>query len=119
MRLRALMMLGSLALAGSANAQEIVCPDTGLPISQDPGCWARQNERAAQQQQVLQQPPQPTGYWETTWGAIAPSPVGGVLGTALGASSKEEAEQRALADCKAKGGGRARLISLITINARS
>ncbi len=54
-----------------------------------------------------QQPaaPQPTGYWEKTWGAIAPSPVGGVLGTAVGASSKEEAERIALADCKAKGGG--------------
>ena len=57
------------------------------------------------QQPAEQQPPQPTGYWEKTWGAIAPSPVGGVLGTALGASSKEEAERLALADCKAKGGG--------------
>ena len=54
-----------------------------------------------------QQPaaPQPTGYWEKTWGAIAPSPVGGVLGAALGASSKGEAERIALEDCKAKGGG--------------
>ena len=54
-----------------------------------------------------QQPaaPQPTGYWEKTWGAIAPSPVGGVLGTAVGASSKEEAERIALEDCKTKGGG--------------
>jgi hypothetical protein len=53
-----------------------------------------------------QQPaaPQPTGYWEKTWGAIAPSPVGGVLGTALGTRSKEEAERIALADCKNKGG---------------
>lgn len=53
----------------------------------------------------VQQPPQPTGYWEKTWGAIAPSPAGGILGTALGASSKEEAERLALADCKQKGGG--------------
>ncbi|QDH71350.1 DUF4189 domain-containing protein [Marilutibacter alkalisoli] len=61
-----------------------------------------------QQQQMQQQspqPPEPTGWWETTWGAIAPSPVGGVLGTAVGASSKEEAERSALEDCKAKGGG--------------
>ncbi len=49
--------------------------------------------------------PQPSGYWEKTCGAIAPSPKGGVLGTALGASSKQEAERRALADCNAKGGG--------------
>lgn len=57
------------------------------------------------QQQMQQQPPQPTGYWETTWGAIAPSPVGGVMGVAVGASSKEEAENIALTECKAKGGG--------------
>lgn len=57
------------------------------------------------QQAPQQRPPQPTGYWEKTWGAIAPSPVGGVLGTALGASSKEEAERLALQDCKQKGGG--------------
>ncbi|WP_190238574.1 DUF4189 domain-containing protein [Marilutibacter maris] len=66
-----------------------------------------------QQQQMQQQlpppPPQPTGWWETTWGAIAPSPVGGVIGEALGASSKEEAERTALADCEAKGGGACRV----------
>lgn len=56
-------------------------------------------------QQRPQQPPQPSGWWETTWGAIAPSPVGGVLGVALGASSKEEAERLALEDCSVKGGG--------------
>lgn len=51
-----------------------------------------------------QQPPRPTGYWETTWGAIAPSPISGVLGTAVGASSKAEAERSALSDCQRKGG---------------
>ncbi|MCF7221663.1 DUF4189 domain-containing protein [Marilutibacter chinensis] len=65
-----------------------------------------------QQQQMQQQlpppPPQPTGWWETTWGALAPSPVGGVLGAAVGASSKEEAERLAIADCEAKGGGACR-----------
>lgn len=51
-----------------------------------------------------QAPPQPTGYWVKTWGAIAPSPKGGILGTAVGADSKAEAERLALADCKKKGG---------------
>ena len=37
-------------------------------------------------------------------GAIAPSPEGGVLGTAVGAKNKHEAERQALADCQAKGG---------------
>ncbi len=67
-----------------------------------------QSPRPAQQSA----PPQPSGYWEKTWGAIAPSPAGGILGTALGASSKQEAERRALADCKTKGGGGACLVEI-------
>ena len=54
--------------------------------------------------QPQQMAPQPTGWWEKTWGAIAPSPKGGVLGTAIGAKSKREAERLALADCQSKGG---------------
>lgn len=50
------------------------------------------------------QAPRPTGYWQKTWGAIAPSGLDAVLGTAVGAKSRKEAEQLALADCKAKGG---------------
>ncbi|QDH71345.1 DUF4189 domain-containing protein [Lysobacter alkalisoli] len=65
----------------------------------------RQGYMNSQQQMQQPLPPQPTGWWETTWGAIAPSPVGGVLGTAVGAKSEKEAERLALADCKAKGGG--------------
>lgn len=71
----------------------------GPGVAPTPLCYWKSG---AEGQQV---PAQPTGYWEKTWGAIAPSPVGGVLGTAVGASSKEEAERIALADCKAKGGG--------------
>lgn len=60
-----------------------------------------------------QSPPRgPIGYWETTWGAIAPSPVGAVLGTAVGAPSKEEAERLALEDCKVKGGTACRVIAV-------
>ena len=95
-------MVGLLVFGASVSAQEVVnSPDyharhnAGSVYYQGPG------QQPAQQQP----PPQPTGYWEKTWGAIAPSPKGGVLGTALGASSKEEAERLALEDCKAKGGG--------------
>lgn len=56
------------------------------------------------QSPAVHQPAKPTGYWEKTWGAIATSEKGGALGTAVGASSKAEAEQLAFADCKAKGG---------------
>lgn len=55
-------------------------------------------------QQSADPSPQPSGYWQKTWGAIAPSGRDAVLGTALGAGSKEEAEKQALADCRAKGG---------------
>ncbi|WP_242162771.1 DUF4189 domain-containing protein [Lysobacter sp. M15] len=103
-----LLVLSLLSVWSTSAGQEILCPSSGLPVSQDPGCWARESAKtnAAQQAQQQQQalPPRPTGYWEKTWGAIAPSPVGGVLGTSLGASSKEEAERLALKDCTSKGG---------------
>lgn len=117
MKLHALLMFALLAWAGTAAAQTQaphVCgagpgPNEvmagmhqgGNGVAPTPLCYWKSQP----QQQPPQQPPQPTGYWEKTWGAIAPSPKGGVLGTALGASSKEEAERLALEDCKAKGGG--------------
>ena len=102
MKLRAWSMMGLLAVGAPIAAQEVM---------NSPDYHARHNPQSVyyqgpgQQQAPPQQAPQPSGYWEKTWGAIAPSPKGGVLGTALGASSKEEAERLALEDCKAKGGG--------------
>jgi hypothetical protein len=101
MKLYVVLLLGLLVSGGDVSSQGVLCPSSGLPVSQDPGCWARENAKAAQQQQPQ---PQPIGYWQKTWGAIAPSPVGGVLGTAVGATSKKEAERQAMRDCKAKGG---------------
>lgn len=100
----------SLAFLGCAAAQaqqsgEVLCPSSGLPVSMDPGCWARENANAAQQSQQPPPPPQPTGYWEKTWGAIAGHSSQPILGTAVGANSEAEAKKLALADCKAKGGG--------------
>ena len=66
----------------------------GHGIAPTPLCYWKSQQTA----------PQPTGYWQKTWGAIAPSSVGGVLGTAVGAGSKREAKRLALADCQAKGG---------------
>jgi hypothetical protein len=109
MKLQALLIIGLLGLSGSVWAQ--ACPN-GIPAASNPGCIPPNNPMSPyyqgqqQPQQPQQQlPPQPTGYWEKTWGAIAPSPVGGVVGAAVGASSKEEAEHHALEDCRAKGGG--------------
>jgi hypothetical protein len=101
MRLRALLGIGLLAMGTAAIAQDHPVNSPAYHAVHHPQSPAYTSPR---QQSEQQQPPQPTGYWEKTWGAIAPSPVGGVLGTALGASSKEEAERLALEDCKAKGG---------------
>lgn len=114
MKLQSLLVLGLWVFVGNAAAQQAphVCgagpgpnetmagvQPAGPGVAPTPLCYWKSG--AGGQQAA----PQPTGYWEKTWGAIAPSPVGGVLGTAVGASSKEEAERIALADCKTKGGG--------------
>lgn len=92
--------LGLALMAGSACAQDSN-PNSAayhaLHNSQSPSY-------VGPRQTPVQPPPRLAGYWEKTWGAIAPSPAGGAVGSALGASSKEEAERRALADCKQKGG---------------
>ena len=113
--IKQLLCLGLLGLSGSVYAQTPhVCgagpgPNEvmagmqpgGNGIAPTPLCYWKQQS----QQGGSQPPPRPTGYWVKTWGAIAPSPKGGVLGTAVGADSKGEAERLALADCKKKGGG--------------
>ncbi|QDH71347.1 DUF4189 domain-containing protein [Marilutibacter alkalisoli] len=113
MKLKALWILGFLLVTGNNQAQmnnnqyhqhqQRIQNQNHVAEQNRQGYMAQQ--RQTQQEQMQQQSPQPTGWWETTWGALAPSPVGGVLGVAVGASSKEEAEQLALEDCKAKGGG--------------
>lgn len=103
MKLQAVTILVVL-VAGSSQAQDHPVNSPAYHAVHHPQSPYYTGPRQPPAQQS-QPPPQPTGYWEKTWGAIAPSPVGGVLGTALGASSKEEAERLALEDCKAKGGG--------------
>lgn len=49
-------------------------------------------------------PPQPTGWWETTWGALATDGPKGILGGVTGVASEKEAQAAALSDCRAKGG---------------
>ncbi len=93
---------------------------TGIAIANDSnpnsaGYHARHNASSAyyigpkgatnQQQAAPQLPPQPTGYWVKTWGAIVGHNTKPILGTAVGADTEVEAGKVALADCKAKGGG--------------
>ncbi|GGH28829.1 DUF4189 domain-containing protein [Acinetobacter courvalinii] len=108
--LRQLMWLGLGLFALNAHTNVQACP-SGIPVANNLGCIPPNDPLSpyyqgsgAVQQAAPQLPLQPTGYWVKTWGAIAPSPKGGVLGTAVGADSKAEAERLALADCKKKGG---------------
>lgn len=97
---RILLIFGLLVTGATVDAQgpPVNSPDYhAIHNAQSP---YYQGPRPAQQPA----PDRPTGYWQKTWGAIAPSPVGGVLGTAVGASSKKEAERLALEDCKAERG---------------
>lgn len=48
--------------------------------------------------------PPPPPLWASRWGAIATYAPTGVLGSSENLPSKDQAEQAALADCKAKGG---------------
>ncbi|QDH71346.1 DUF4189 domain-containing protein [Marilutibacter alkalisoli] len=112
MKLPTILILG-LLMVGSAHAQmnnnqyhqhqQRIQNRNHVAEQNRQGYMAQQ--RQMQQEQMQQQSPQPTGWWETTWGAIATSETGGALGTALGASNESEAKQIALSDCKAKGGG--------------
>lgn len=54
--------------------------------------------------------PEPAGQWHKTWGAIASSDATADAGVATGRSSKENAEQMALADCGRRGASDCRVI---------
>jgi hypothetical protein len=96
------LLIGLLAI-GEAAAQELLCPETGIPMSQDPGCVIPNYNNSPPQQPLP--PQQPTGEWKTTWGAIGGNALKGILGAAVGLPTEKEAVQAALADCRAKGGG--------------
>lgn len=66
MKPKTLLLMGLLGLSSTVSAQTL-CPNSGMPMSQDPGCvkFAPPDEEALQSQQT---PSQPTGYWEKTWG---------------------------------------------------
>lgn len=46
----------------------------------------------------------PPPIWKSTWGAIATDEPNGVLGSVTNLATKQQAEQNAMADCRAKGG---------------
>lgn len=96
-----LLSASALAISNSAQA-EYGCQAGHIPVYQGPQqvCVADYNLPHWNQTQSKKT----TGYWQKTWGAIAPSPTDAILGVAESVGSKKEAEQIALKDCKAKGG---------------
>lgn len=60
-------------------------------------------------------PPQPTGYWIKTWGAIATSESLGEAGTTVGKLSESEARQAAIRLC-AEGGAKDCKVHLVYRN---
>lgn len=101
MKLRLVPIAGLLVVCATAMAQD-------HPVN-SPAYHAVHNAQSPyytgpKQQQQLP-PPQPTGYWEKTWGALVGDPQKGVMGTAVGASTEQQAIQLAITDCKSKGGG--------------
>jgi Domain of unknown function (DUF4189) len=53
------------------------------------------------------QPAQPSGRWETRWGAIATDGTVGRFGAVINYSSKRQAVKAAMKQCIANGGGKA------------
>lgn len=94
------LLLGSLILHSLAHADGN-CPPGYYPIGgQDVQGCAPLPGYDQQSPQARTAPPQ----WESRWGAIATDDDKGVIGSAANMQEKEQAEQTALNDCKAKGG---------------
>ena len=101
------LLFGSLLLLGSVGHAEGNCPDGYYPIGATSGQGGPQgcapipgygnNQTQAQSRPLPQR-------WVDRWMTIATDAVKGSLGTAVNMSSSNEAEEVAMADCRAKGG---------------
>lgn len=104
-------LLGFLLLVSNAIQAEDGCPAGLIPASGaninscvpiPPGYYG--NQQQAQPQTLT-----PLPRWVSQWGAIATDKVNGILGAATGLSTKTEAQQAAMVDCRAKGGAPCKL----------
>lgn len=97
-----LLSLLSFGLSGAVRA-EGGCPPGQYPISGQ-GWQGCAPIPGYDQSPTSSQPEQPPARWESHWGAIATDGVKGILGMATGEADQSEAEQKALGQCRAKGG---------------
>lgn len=100
-----LLLLATLLFCGRAAHAEGNCPDgyytigggsPGAPV----GCAPIPGYDQGQQGQQQPAPPQ----WASKFGAIASYIPKGILGYSTNMASRSQAEQAAIADCKAQGG---------------
>jgi len=100
------LLLGLVEMSVGAHA-EGGCPPGMIPYSGTNISSCGPIPGYSQQRQATRQPPSP--QWEDRWGAIATDEPHGILGSATGMSSRDQAERTALADCRAKGGSPCKL----------
>ena len=104
-------LLGALLLLSNAVQAEDGCPTGLIPANGTNinSCVPIPPGYYADQQQAQRQTSPPPPQWISQWGAIATDKVRGILGVATGLSSKNQAQQVAMADCQAKGGAPCKL----------
>lgn len=88
-------------------AAQTACPYGATPGSSSCG------PDPSQQASGLSQPPAPTGWWESTFGALAADVANNAVGTGQGYSSREEAEHFAVSECRKNGGGNCEILSWV------
>ena len=120
MRIRLFLLLSGFLFSGLAMAEN-GCPYGESPIggrsAGNPlGCVP--NPQAQELRAPPSQPAPPRGHWETRWGAIAigSGETGDGIGLVRNKRSKQEAQQSAMSQCHASGGGRECRISIAYYN---
>lgn len=88
------------------------CPDGYFPVGGGNNGWegCAPMDGGSGNNQIS--PPNPGPLWQTRWGAIAADGNTGAFGVSNDVPSKRQAEKKATAMCKAKGGKKCRLSSV-------
>lgn len=105
MNIHRCLLAMSLLVAGAASAEQ-GCPDGFIPnAAGTPGAPCVPG--SAPNWEGSSQPPR--ARWAARWGAFAGDSESGKIGQASGMASEREAEKKALAHCRSKGGSDCRV----------
>ncbi|WP_093633387.1 DUF4189 domain-containing protein [Paraburkholderia aspalathi] len=102
-----LLLLGCTAVHAEGNCPQGYYPIGGGSPGAPQGCAPIPGYDQGQQHQAAPQ-------WLSKWGAVATDIDKGSLGAATSMTSKDQAEQASLADCRAKGGVQCKIESTYT-----